>query len=164
MHIIDGTATPSPDLRVAIVVARYNDFVTDRLERGTVNGLISAGIVADRIAIIRVPGAFEIPTVARQTALSGGFEAIVCLGCLIKGETPHFDFIAAAVAQGLIAGAAETGVPMTFGVLTTNSAEEALARAAGDSTNKGWEAARAAVEMATIASQLRQRPTAAPAR
>src|SRR5262249_15827200 len=117
------------------------------------------GVASDRLALIQVPGAFEIPTAAKLAADSGRFDAIVCLGCLIKGETPHFDFIAAAVAHGLIEGAAASGVPMTFGVLTTNSVEEAIARAADDSTNKGWEAARAAVEMAGVATQLRTRPS-----
>ncbi len=153
MHIIDGT-TPASGLRLALVVSKYNDFVTDRLQAGAVAGLHHAGIPAERIVVVRVPGAFEIPTAARQTALSGRFDAVVCLGCLIKGATPHFDFIAAAVAHGLVSAAAETGVPMTFGVLTTNSAEEALERAVDGPSNKGWEAAIAALEMATVARAL----------
>ena len=97
---------------------------------------------------MRVPGAFEIPSAAQHAAESGRFDAVVCLGCLIRGATPHFEYIASAVAHGLTAAAAATGVPMTFGVLTTNSVEEALERAGDGPANKGWEAARRPIEMA----------------
>lgn len=153
MQIIEGTTWPAR-LRVALVVSRYNDFVTDRLLSGALAGLDGAGVASERITVVRVPGAFEIPTAARQAASSGRFDAVVCLGCLIKGATPHFEIIAAAVSHGLVSAAADTGVPMTFGVLTTNSAEEALERAVEGPSNKGWEAAVAALEMATIAEQL----------
>jgi 6,7-dimethyl-8-ribityllumazine synthase len=102
-----------------------------------------------------VPGAFEIPIAAQHAAESGAFDAVVCLGCLIRGETPHFDYIASAVAQGLTAAASATRVPMAFGVLTTNSVEEALARAVDGPANKGWEAAAAAIEMAQVVARLR---------
>jgi len=101
-----------------------------------------------------VPGAFEIPIAAQRAAESGRYDAIVCLGCIIRGETPHFDYIAGAVAQGITAGASATGVPMAFGVLTTNSVEEALARAGDGPSNKGREAALAAIEMADVVAQL----------
>lgn len=154
MRIIDGAQTAG-GLRVAIVVSVYHDFVTDRLQRGALAALAAAHIPETAVTVVRVPGAFEVPTAARQAADTGHFDAIVCLGCLIRGETPHFDFIAAAVAHGLVAAAGETGVPMTFGVLTTNSAEEALARAGEGPSNKGFEAASAALQMATIARDLR---------
>jgi 6,7-dimethyl-8-ribityllumazine synthase len=153
MHTIDGT-TPADGLSIAVVVSKYNDFVTDRLLTGALGAIAAAGIPGARTTVVRVPGAFEIPTAARQAARSGRFDAVVCLGCLIKGATPHFDFIAAAVAHGLTDAAGQTGVPMAFGVLTTNSAEEALERAVEGPGNKGWEAAAAAIEMATIARQL----------
>ena len=105
-----------------------------------------------------MPGAFELPSAARLAAATGRFDAVVCLGCLIRGATPHFDFIAAAVAHGLTAASAETGVPIAFGVLTTNSIEEALERAVDGPSNKGWEAAAAAVEMAEVAAQIARRP------
>lgn len=159
MRVIDGSTTAS-GLRVAVVVSKYHDFVTDRLERGALAALEAAKVAADAVTVVRVPGAFEIPSAAQQTAETGQFDAVVCLGCLIKGATPHFDFIAAAVAHGLVAAAAATGVPMTFGVLTTNSAEEALLRATDGPTNKGWEAASAALEMATITRALRDAGTA----
>jgi 6,7-dimethyl-8-ribityllumazine synthase len=154
MRIIDGSETAG-GLRIAMVVSKYHDFVTDKLQQGALAALDGAKVLSSAITIVRVPGAFEIPTAARQAAETGQFDAVVCLGCLIRGATPHFDFIAAAVAQGLVAAAGETGVPMSFGVLTTNSAEEALARAVDGPTNKGWEAAAAALEMASVARALR---------
>lgn len=154
MRTIDGAQTGG-GLRVAVVVSKYHDFVTERLQRGALAALAAAAVDASAVTLIKVPGAFEIPTAARQAADTGHFDAIVCLGCLIKGETPHFDFIAAAVAHGLVAASGETGIPMSFGVLTTNSVEEALARAGDGPANKGWEAAAAAVDMATIARGLR---------
>jgi len=147
---------PARGLRVAIVVSKYHDFVTDRLQAGALAALDAAGVGADRIVVVRVPGAFELPSAAQHAAADGTNDAVVCLGCLIRGETPHFEFIASAVAHGLTAAAAATGVPITFGVLTTNSVEEAIARAGDGPANKGWEAASAAVEMATVIGQLRK--------
>lgn len=149
---IDGAQTAG-GLRIALVVSKYHDFVTDKLQAGAVAALEQAKVAA--MTVVRVPGAFEIPTAARQAADTRHFDAIVCLGCLIRGATPHFDFIAAAVAHGLVAAAGESGVPMSFGVLTTNSVEEALARAGDGPSNKGWEAASAALEMATLSRALR---------
>jgi 6,7-dimethyl-8-ribityllumazine synthase len=142
-----------------VVVSKYHDFITSRLEAGALAALQAAG-VSDEVTIVRVPGAFEVPQAARCAAESGRFHAVVCLGCLIKGETPHFDFIASAVAHGLMDASGDTGVPMAFGVLTTNSIEEAQARAVDGPSNKGWEAAAAAVEMAAIVSELSRRTDA----
>ena len=112
------------------------------------------------MCVIKVPGAFEIPFAAKEAASRGNFAAVICLGCLIRGATAHFEYIASACAHGITEAAAATGVPMTFGVLTTNSVEEALERAGDGPANKGWEAAIAAVEMATLQRALRQpRPT-----
>jgi 6,7-dimethyl-8-ribityllumazine synthase len=141
-------------LRFALVVSKFNDFVTDRLQSGALAALTAAGAVSDDITVVRVPGAFEIPLAAERAAETGRFDAIVCLGCVIRGETPHFEYICSAVSQGLTACAARTRVPMAFGVLTTNSVEEALARAANGPTNKGYEAALAAIEMAEVIAQL----------
>jgi 6,7-dimethyl-8-ribityllumazine synthase len=141
-------------VRIAIVVSKYHDFVTDRLRAGALAGLAAGGVGADDITVLQVPGAFEIPLAARRAAETGRFQAIVCLGCLIRGATPHFEYIASAVSHGLTAAAGDTGVPMTFGVLTTNSIEEALERAGEGAANKGWEAAAAAVEMAALVAQL----------
>jgi 6,7-dimethyl-8-ribityllumazine synthase len=145
--------------RFALVVSKYNDFVTDRLQKGALEALAGAGVAADEVTIVRVPGAFEIPLAAQHAAESGRFDAIVCLGCVIRGETPHFDFICSAVAHGLTMAAAATGVPMAFGVLTTNSVEEALARAGDGPGNKGREAAAAALEMAELVADLARQTT-----
>lgn len=157
--IIDGSGRAAR-FRFALVVSRYHDFITDRLQAGALAALEAAGADSERVTIVRVPGSFEIPQAARHAAQSGRFDAVVCLGCLIKGETPHFDFIASAVAHGLTEAAGETGVPMTFGVLTTNSIEEARARTGEGPANKGWEAAAAAVNLAGVVAALsgRTRP------
>jgi 6,7-dimethyl-8-ribityllumazine synthase len=144
-------------LTFAIVVSKFNDFVTDRLQAGALEGLASAGVAPADVTVIKVPGAFEIPFAAKEAAGRGTFAAIICLGCLIRGATAHFEYIASACAHGITDAAAATGVPMTFGVLTTNSVEEALERAGDGPSNKGWEAAIAAVEMATLQHALRQR-------
>lgn len=156
MHQIEGSSK-ARGLRFAIVVSRYHDFVTDRLQAGALEALEAADVASHDVAVIKVPGAFEIPLAARRAAETRQFDAIVCLGCVIRGGTPHFEYIASAVAHGLANAAAETGVPMTFGVLTTNSVEEALERAGLQTANKGWEAAAAAVEMATLMKQLVKR-------
>jgi 6,7-dimethyl-8-ribityllumazine synthase len=143
-------------MRIAVVVSKYNDFVTDRLQTGALAALTRAGVGEGEITVIKVPGAFEIPLAARQAAATGQMDAVVCLGCLIRGATAHFEYIASAVSHGITAAAASTGVPMTFGVLTTNSVEEAIERAGEGPANKGWEAAVAAVEMATVLAQLKR--------
>ena len=152
MHV-QGT-TDATGLRIAIVVSRFNDFVTDRLLEGATDALRAAGAPADAVDTLSVPGAYEVPQAARTAAATGAYDAVVCLGCLIRGETPHFDYISQAVAHGIMSASAATGVPMSFGVLTANSAEQALERAVPGSANKGWEAATAAVEMATLRRAL----------
>jgi 6,7-dimethyl-8-ribityllumazine synthase len=137
-------------MRIAIVVSRFNDFVTDRLLAGAQEVLSEAGIADADVDVVRVPGAFELPIAAQRAAETGHVAAVVCLGCLIRGATPHFEYISSASAHGITAAAAATGVPMAFGVLTTNSVEEALERAGPGSDNKGREAARAALEMARL--------------
>ncbi len=149
MLTIEGSKR-APGLKFAIVVSKFNDFVTDRLQAGALEGLKSAGVLSDDICVIKVPGAFEIPFAAKEAAAAGRVAAVICLGCLIRGATAHFEYIASACAHGITDAAAATGVPMTFGVLTTNSVEEAYERAADGPANKGWEAAMAAVEMATL--------------
>jgi len=153
MRTIEGGG-PASGFHVALVVSRFNDFVTDRLQAGAMAALAAAGVPSDAVTVVRVPGAFEIPLAAQHAAESGDYDAIVCLGCIIRGETPHFEYIASAVSHGLTSAAAATGIPITFGVLTTNSVEEALARAGDGRDNKGHEAAAAAVEMAAVVAQL----------
>jgi 6,7-dimethyl-8-ribityllumazine synthase len=157
MHMIEGTRRAA-GLRFAVVVSKYNDFVTDRLQAAAMSTLASAGVASTDITVVRVPGAFEIPLAAQHAAESGRFDAVVCLGCLIRGETAHFEYISSAVSHGLTTAAAATGIPMAFGVLTTNSVEEALARAGEGDGNKGREAAVAAIEMAEVVAQLTAPP------
>ena len=156
MQIIEGAASAA-GFRFALVVSKYNDFVTDRLQAGALAALTAAGAAAADITVVRVPGAFEIPIAAHHAAKSRAYDAIVCLGCVVRGETPHFEYLASAVAHGLTSSAAATGVPITFGVLTTNSIEEAIERAGEGPSNKGWEAATAAIEMVGVVAQLKSR-------
>lgn len=156
MQMVEGSRNAA-GMRFAVVVSKFNDFVTDRLQAGAVEGLKSAGVAEADICVIKVPGAFEIPFAAKEAAAHAGVAGVVCLGCLIRGATPHFEYIASACAHGITDAAAATGVPMAFGVLTTNSVEEALERSVEGSGNKGWEAAIAAVEMATLRRALQRR-------
>jgi 6,7-dimethyl-8-ribityllumazine synthase len=160
VRTIEGTQTAA-GFRFAIVVSRYNDFVTERLQAGALAALAAAGVRPDEVTVVVVPGAFEIPIAAQRAAESGQYHAVVCLGCVIRGATPHFEYIASAVASGLTSASAATGVPMTFGVLTTNSVEEAIERAGEGSSNKGYEAAAAAVQMASVVAQLARQPSTA---
>ena len=137
-------------MRIALVVSRYHEFVTGRLEAAARAALRDAGLSDSEVITWHVPGAYELAQMARRVAETGQFDAIVCLGCLIRGETPHFDYIASAAAEGIMRASQATGVPIAFGVLTTNTAEEALARAADGPANKGHECAVAAVEMARL--------------
>ena len=146
---------PAGNARFAVIVSRFNEAITSRLLEGARAALLEAGAAADRIAAYTVPGAFELPQAARCAAETGHFDAIVCLGCVIRGETPHFEYISAAVAHGLMEASGETGVPMAFGVLTTDSWDQAEARAGEGRDNKGFEAAAAALEMAELFTTLR---------
>ena len=150
-------AAPLPDasaFRFAVIVSRFNETVTGSLRDAAVAALKEAGAADGNVQQFPVPGAFEIPQAARAAAETGRFDAIVCLGCIIRGETPHFDYIASAVAHGITAAAGETGVPMAFGVLTTDSPEQAAARSGPGPDNKGREAAAAAIEMAALSKTL----------
>ena len=151
----DSSALPDArNLHVALIVSQYHRDVTDRLRQGAMAGLQQAGTDAEDVEVVEVPGTFEIPLAARCAAESGRFNAVVCLGCVIKGETAHFEFIASAVAHGITAASAETGIPMTFGVLTTNSLDEAMARTNDGPSNKGWEAAVAAIGLVDALTTL----------
>ncbi len=137
-------------MRVALVVSQYHDFVTARLESGARLVLRDHGLADADIVTFAVPGAYELAQAAQRVAGTGDWHAVVCLGCLIRGETPHFDYIATAAAEGIMRAAQATGVPIAFGVLTTNTVEEALARAVDGPANKGREAATAALAMAAL--------------
>lgn len=147
-------------LRFAIVVSRFNEFITERLLRSAYDGLLRSGARANDVAIIRVPGSFEIPSAARTAAQSGKYNAIICLGCLLRGDTAHYDVIANEVARGIGQSAQETGVPHAFGVLTCDTLEQAIDRAGLKMGNKGFEAALAAVEMANLNRAISSQPSA----
>jgi 6,7-dimethyl-8-ribityllumazine synthase len=146
-------------MRVALVVSSYHAFVTDRLAEGARAALVARGVAADDIEVFAVPGAFELPLAAERIARTGGWQGIVCLGCLIRGETPHFEFIAQACAHGVVHAAQATGVPIAFGVLTTNTAEEAMARAGDGAANKGHESAEAVFAMMELYGRLGDPPS-----
>jgi 6,7-dimethyl-8-ribityllumazine synthase len=154
MQTIQGSGHAS-GRRFAVIVSKYNDFVTDRLQTGAVAALEAAGVSPDAITIVRVPGAFEIPLAAQHAGESGRFDAVICLGCLIRGETPHFEYIASEVTRGIGRIIADHQLPVAFGVLTTDSVEQALDRAGERHGNKGYEAATTALEMARLAALLR---------
>ncbi len=144
-------------LRFAIVVSRFNSFVTEPLLTGAIEALIQRGAKQEQIEIVRVPGAWELPITVRTIAIHKKPDAIICLGAVIKGDTPHFDYVAGEAARGIADASAETGIPMAFGLLTTNTEQQAIDRAGGRSGNKGFEAALTAIEMATLLHKLRVR-------
>lgn len=146
-----------------IVVSRFNSIVTGRLLDGALDCLVRHGADEKAVTVVYCPGSFEIPQVAMQMATSGRFDAIITLGCVVRGETPHFDYIAAEAAKGVAQVAMQTGVPTAFGVLTTETLEQALERAGAKSGNKGWDAALTAIELVQISQQLsggKKRPKA----
>ena len=141
-------------MKFALVISTYHDFVTSRLEAGARAELAARGVAESDVASFAVPGAYELAQAAYRLAETGEWAGVVCLGCLIRGETPHFDYIARATADGIMRAAQDTGIPVAFGVLTTNTAEEAMARAGDGPSNKGREAAGAAVEMARLFDRM----------
>jgi 6,7-dimethyl-8-ribityllumazine synthase len=158
MTVFEGTFTQSDPLRFAIVIGRFNDLVTGKLLEGCQDCLKRHGINPDpqgtQVDYFWVPGSFEIPLLARQVALSHRYDAVICLGAVIKGQTPHFDYVAAEVSKGIAAAGFQTGVPVVFGVLTVDTMQQALERA-GIKSNKGWDYAMNAIEMASLMRQVR---------
>jgi 6,7-dimethyl-8-ribityllumazine synthase len=142
------------DLRFGVVITRFNDFVVEPLLRGALDALKRHGAADKQIEIVRVPGAFDLPVAARKLAMSRRYEALIALGAVIRGQTPHFDYVAGECASGLARIALESGVPIAFGVLTTDTMEQAVDRAGGKAGNKGADAALAALEMANLLRRL----------
>ncbi len=136
--------------RFGLVVSRFNDFITERLQAGAVDALIRSGARDEDIDIAKTPGAFEIPLVAQKMAETGKYHAIVCLGAVIRGSTPHFDYVSAEVSKGVAMIGMETDVPVIFGIITTDTIEQAIERAGTKAGNKGWSAAIAGIEMANL--------------
>jgi len=143
-------------LRVALVLGRFNEIIGERLLAGALDCLRRHGAAEDDLHVVRVPGAFELPLAAKTLASSGQYDAVVCLGAVIRGQTPHFDLVAGEAARGVARAAFETGVPVSFGVLTTDTLEQAVERAGAKSGNKGWDAALAAIEMVHVLRSLKR--------
>jgi len=154
-QVTEGNLAAS-GLKFAVVCARFNDFVTERLLSGALDALHRSGANTNDIDVIKVPGSWELPLAAKTLAQSKRHDAIVALGAVIRGETPHFDHVAAQASHGLAAVQLETGIPVAFGVLTTNTVEQAIDRAGGKSGNKGFDAALTAIEMADLIRRLRK--------
>ncbi len=140
--------------KLGIVVARFNSFLSERLLEGAIDALVRSGVESDDIDVARVPGAFEIPLVTQKMAKSGKYDAVICLGVVIRGATPHFDFVAGEVAKGSAQVMLDTGIPVLFGVLTTETIEQAIERAGSKAGNKGSEVAVAALEMINLMTVL----------
>ena len=153
IRIVEGDLRVG-DLRIALVASRFNEDVVERLVAGAVEALVARGALKSGLELVRVPGAYDLPPVVRRIAASGRYDAVVALGAVIRGETPHFDYVAGECAAGLARIAEETGVPVAFGVLTTENEEQALERAGGSEGNKGTDAAHAAIELANLLRKL----------
>ena len=153
MKVVEGKLE-AEGLRFGLVVSRFNEALTSRLEDGAIDCLVRHGADPEAISVFRVPGAWEIPMVAARVARDGVFDAVVCIGALVRGGTAHFDLIAAEVAKGIAQTAMSAGVPVTFGVITADTLEQAVERAGTKMGNKGWEAALAAIEMARLYKSL----------
>jgi 6,7-dimethyl-8-ribityllumazine synthase len=150
---IEGTLD-AKGMRFGIIVSRFNNFVTERLLDGALEAFTSHGAQEKNITIVRVPGAFEIALMAQKLAASGKYDALVCLGAIIRGDTPHFDYIAQAVTKGISKAVWQNQLPISFGVLTTNNVEQAMDRAGSKDSNKGYEAALTAIEMVSLNRRL----------
>jgi len=152
--VVEGSLVVPPGARFALVVSRFNHFIVDRLVEGALDAIVRHGGDLARVTIVRVPGAWEIPLVTARLAHKKSVDAIIALGAVIRGSTPHFDYVAAEVTKGIATVSMQTGVPVTFGVLTTDSIEQAIERAGTKAGNKGWEAAVGAIEMVALGAAL----------
>lgn len=153
MQVYEGNLL-AQGLRFGIVISRFNDFICDRLLGGALDALRRSGCEEGGFDTFKVPGAFEIPLAAKRVALSGRYDALICLGAVIRGATPHFDYVAAEVSKGIASVSLEANIPIAFGVLTTDSLEQAIERAGSKAGNKGWDAAMAAIEMANLLKSI----------
>jgi 6,7-dimethyl-8-ribityllumazine synthase len=152
-NVYEGTIS-GDGKKIGVIVSRFNDFISDRLLGGTLDALVRHGTKDEDIDIIKVPGSFEIPLMAKKMAEKGKYDAIICLGAVIRGSTPHFEYVSAEVSKGVALVSLESGIPVIFGVITTDTLEQAIERAGTKSGNKGWAAAVAAMEMASLAASV----------
>ncbi len=153
MKVVQGELK-AEGLKFSIVVSRFNDFITSKLLDGAVDALVRHGAKEEDIDIVKVPGSFEIPLAAKKMASKGSYHAVICLGTVIRGATPHFDYVASEVSKGIASVSLETGVPIAFGVITSDTIEQAVERAGTKSGNKGFDAALTAIEMAQVMKKL----------
>jgi 6,7-dimethyl-8-ribityllumazine synthase len=153
MHVLEGKLA-GEGLQIALVVSRFNSFITERLLDGALDCLRRHGVVEAGLTVVRVPGAWEIPLAAKRLAHSGTYHAVVCLGAVIRGSTPHFDYVAAEVSKGIAQVSLESGIPVLFGILTTDTLEQAVERAGSKAGNKGYAAAESALEMVNLLREM----------
>ncbi len=153
MKILEGNVV-AEGAKIAIVGARFNEFIVSKLISGARDGLVRHGVQDDDITLAWVPGAFEIPVIAKKMALSGQYDAVICLGAVIRGATSHYDYVCAEVSKGIAAVSLEAGIPVMFGVITTDNIEQAIERAGTKAGNKGYDCALGAIEMINLAKQL----------
>jgi len=153
MRVIQGELQ-AKGLKFGVVVSRFNEFINSKLLEGAEDALVRHWAKDEDIDVVRVPGAFEIPLVAKRLAETGRYDSVICLGAVIRGATPHFDYVASEVSKGIAQAMLETGVPIAFGVVTTDTIEQAVERAGSKSGNKGWDAAMSAIEMAQVMKKL----------
>ena len=152
-RVLEGQLS-AEGFRFGIIVSRFNDFISSRLVEGAMDALLRHGATEEQVSVIKVPGAFEIPLTAKKLAESGRYDAVICLGAVIRGSTPHFDYVAAEVSKGIASVSLESRIPVTFGVLTTDNLEQAIERAGSKSGNKGYDVAMAAIEMVNLFKEL----------
>ena len=155
MNLLEGKLVARQEARIAIVAARFNEFITSRLLSGCEDGLVRHGVATEQIDVAWVPGAFEIPVVAQRLAESGRYDAVICLGAVIRGSTSHYDFVCAEVSKGVAQVSLKTGLPVLFGVLTTDNIEQAIERAGTKAGNKGYDCALSAIEMINLLEGIR---------
>jgi 6,7-dimethyl-8-ribityllumazine synthase len=154
MKVIEGKLVAKKDMKVGIVAARFNEIIVNKLLGGAVDGLVRHGVEEENITAALVPGAFEIPTAANKMARTGKYDAIICVGAVIRGQTSHYDYVCNEAAKGIAQVSLETGVPVMFGILTTDNIEQAIARAGSKAGNKGYDCALSAIEMVNLLSQF----------
>lgn len=153
MKVIEGELQ-AKGLKFCVIVSRFNDFITSKLQDGALDALRRHGADEKDIEVVKVPGSFEIPLVAKKLAQKGTYNALICLGTVIRGATPHFEYVSAEVSKGIASASMETGVPIAFGIITSDTIEQAVERAGTKSGNKGWDAAITAIEMAHLIKKL----------
>lgn len=153
MKVIEGELQ-AKGLKFGIIVSRFNDFITSKLLDGALDALRRHGADEKDIEVVKVPGSFEIPLVAKKLAAKGTYSAVICLGTVIRGATPHFEYVSAEVSKGIASASMETGIPIAFGIITSDTIEQAVERAGTKSGNKGWDAAITAIEMAQVMKKL----------